>query len=200
MEYDCDNCLKLKREECAGLVRNCQGFVPLQRVDPEILKAALEAHDHRMHKENYYGSRNTQKREAAVKKARAKRDQQEQQVKPEPVHREPVKKEAAAALRKGQEVQAERNKQEQRVDPEQVRQKPEQEDAAAALRAWRKAQARAEKLPAYCVFPDKTLNALATARIRRKADLLDVSGIGGRLYAKYGNDLFEILSGFNTSP
>ena len=162
MEFECDNCKRMRTGECAGLTRSCQGFVPLQRVDPEILKAAQEAHDNRMHKENYYGSRNTQKREEAVEKAQAERQKQEPQVKAEP-----------------------------------VRQQTAQKDAAPVLRAWRRAQANAENIPAYCVFPDTTLNALASARIRCKKDLLDVRGIGARLFEKYGDDLFEILSDFN---
>ena len=173
MEYDCDNCKRMRTGDCAGLIRSCQGFVPLQRVEPEILKSAQEAYDDRMHKGNYYSSRNTQKRAEAVKQADNVRDQHE--------------REAAHS-------HTERGRHEQRKEQEPIRPATVREDAVAALRVWRKAQAQAESLPAYCVFPDTTLKALASAEIQTKADLLTVRGIGARLYEKYGDDLFRILS------
>lgn len=173
MEFDCDNCKLMRTGDCAGLTRSCQGFVPLQRADPEILKAAQEAHDDRMHKGNYYGSRNAQKRAEAVKQAGNARDQ---------------------LVREAAHSRPERRRHKQRAEQEPIHPSTAQEDTAAALRAWRRAQAQTENLPSYCVFPDTTLNALASARIKTKADLLTVRGIGARLYEKYGDALFEILS------
>ena len=196
MEFDCDNCKRMRTGDCAGLIRSCQGFVPLQRADPEILKAAQEAHDNRMHKENYYGSRNAQKRAEAVKQAGNARDQREQQVEREPVPLKTTREKAAATqrARRKEQTQTARSRNTQPVVHEPVRPETVQGDAAAALRVWRRAQAQAENLPSYCVFPDTTLNALASARIKTKADLLTVRGIGARLYEKYGDALFEILS------
>lgn len=199
MGFDCDNCKLMRTGDCAGLTRSCQGFVPLQRVDPEILKAAKDAHDNRMHKENYYGSRNTQKRAEAVKQAGNARDQHEQHVKREPVR--PVKTQENNAVtwpeREQLQARTERSRHAKQVERAPVSLGPKGEEVAAALRAWRKAQAQAENLPAYCVFPDTTLNALASAKIKNKADLHNVRGIGSKIYGKYGDDLFKILSEYN---
>ena len=205
MEFDCDNCKRMRTGDCAGLIRSCQGFVPLQRVDPEILKAAQEAHDNRMHKENYYGSRNAQKRAEAVEKARNERSQLEQKAAQEAhdnrAHKENYygSRNAYMSAEDVEKARSERNHHKQRAKQEPVRPVIVQEDAAAALRAWRRAQAQTENIPAYCVFPDTTLNALAAAEIRTKANLLTVRGIGTKLYEKYGDALFKILSAYSRS-
>ena len=46
------------------------------------------------------------------------------------------------------------------------------------LREWRRQEAAEQKLPAYCIFTDATLIALAEARPRTAAELVKVQGLG----------------------
>ncbi len=68
--------------------------------------------------------------------------------------------------------------------------------AAAALetrlRAWRKAEAAKLAQPAFCVFPDRTLRAIAEAQPRSLDDLLSVDGMGPAKVAKFGEDICRI--------
>jgi len=68
-----------------------------------------------------------------------------------------------------------------------------------ALRAWRKDRAAVEKVPAYCVFTDATLTALAELRPVDVAGLVAVPGIGSAKVAKYGDDVLA-LCGQGTGP
>src|SRR2546423_4234377 len=62
------------------------------------------------------------------------------------------------------------------------------------LRRWRLETARAGGVPAYVVFHDATLAAIAAARPANLSDLLRVSGVGESKLRKYGNELLEVLS------
>jgi DNA helicase-2/ATP-dependent DNA helicase PcrA len=64
-----------------------------------------------------------------------------------------------------------------------------------ALRAWRKVRAETEEVPAFVVFSDATLEALAEVRPTDSAGLLAVNGIGPSKLEKYGADLLEVLAG-----
>jgi len=48
------------------------------------------------------------------------------------------------------------------------------------LRAWRSEQAREQSVPAYVIFHDATLSAIASARPRKIDDLSAIHGIGAR--------------------
>jgi DNA helicase-2/ATP-dependent DNA helicase PcrA len=61
-----------------------------------------------------------------------------------------------------------------------------------ALRAWRKERAAVEKVPAYCVFTDATLTALAELRPVDVAGLIAVPGIGLVKVDKYGEDVIAL--------
>src|SRR5205814_2520860 len=63
------------------------------------------------------------------------------------------------------------------------------------LRRWRLETARAGGVPAYVVFHDATLAAIAAARPANLAYLLRVSGAGESKLRKYGNVLLELLRG-----
>jgi DNA helicase-2/ATP-dependent DNA helicase PcrA len=63
-----------------------------------------------------------------------------------------------------------------------------------ALREWRRGQAADEKVPAYCVFTDATMTALAEMRPRDVADLVRVPGIGASKLDKYGVDILALCS------
>ena len=61
------------------------------------------------------------------------------------------------------------------------------------LRRWRLETARAAGVPAYVVFHDSTLNAIAVASPKNIADLLRVPGIGDSKLRKYGEEVLEVL-------
>ena len=63
------------------------------------------------------------------------------------------------------------------------------------LRAWRADQAKEQGVPAYVVFGDATLRALATERPRSETALSGISGIGAAKLERYGEDLLAILAG-----
>jgi ATP-dependent DNA helicase RecQ len=61
------------------------------------------------------------------------------------------------------------------------------------LRRWRLETARAGGVPAYVVFHDATLAAIASARPANLTELLRVSGVGESKLRKYGNEVLEVL-------
>ena len=46
------------------------------------------------------------------------------------------------------------------------------------LKEWRRSRAQADGVPAYVVFPDRTLASIADARPRDRADMSAISGVG----------------------
>ena len=63
-----------------------------------------------------------------------------------------------------------------------------------ALKDWRRDLARARGVPAYVVFRDVTLLALASVRPTSLSGLLDVSGIGPTKAELYGDDVLELVA------
>jgi DNA helicase-2/ATP-dependent DNA helicase PcrA len=63
-----------------------------------------------------------------------------------------------------------------------------------ALRAWRRERAKADGVPAYVVFNDRTLFALADRQPRSRGELLAVEGIGPTKLDQYGDDLLAVLA------
>ncbi|MDR2381467.1 MAG: HRDC domain-containing protein, partial [Bifidobacteriaceae bacterium] len=61
------------------------------------------------------------------------------------------------------------------------------------LRAWRAATARERGVPAYVVFHDSTLRALAAGRPASKAELAAVPGIGRAKIEAYGQAVLALL-------
>ena len=61
------------------------------------------------------------------------------------------------------------------------------------LRAWRKQRAEEESVPAYVVFSDATLEALAEVRPRDRGALARINGIGPAKLEKYADDVLGIL-------
>lgn len=70
---------------------------------------------------------------------------------------------------------------------------PYDEELFESLRSWRKERAEAEKVPAYVVFSDATLEALAEVRPTDRAGLHGINGIGKAKLDKYADDLLELL-------
>ena len=64
-----------------------------------------------------------------------------------------------------------------------------------SLRDLRKSIADRQGVPAYIVFSDKTLRAMAEARPSTPGELLDVSGVGPLKLERYGEAFLEALSG-----
>ncbi|HEX4978061.1 MAG TPA: ATP-dependent DNA helicase UvrD2 [Nocardioides sp.] len=61
------------------------------------------------------------------------------------------------------------------------------------LRAWRVDRAAEEKVPAYVVFTDLTLQAIAEAKPTDTAALLRVNGVGQAKLTKYGEDVLALV-------
>lgn len=61
------------------------------------------------------------------------------------------------------------------------------------LRAWRAEQAREQSVPAYIVFGDATLRALAVEQPGSVAELDGITGIGAKKREAYGEALIEVL-------
>jgi ATP-dependent DNA helicase RecQ len=72
-------------------------------------------------------------------------------------------------------------------------------DAAlfTALRALRGTIARDEQVPAYVVFPDRTLAELAVRRPRSLAALSDIRGVGPAKLEKYGERFLAVIRTIN---
>jgi len=63
------------------------------------------------------------------------------------------------------------------------------------LRTWRLAVARAQSVPAYVVFTDATLTAIAEARPTSLTELARITGVGARKLDQHGGAVLEILAG-----
>jgi ATP-dependent DNA helicase RecQ len=61
------------------------------------------------------------------------------------------------------------------------------------LRSWRSEQAREQSVPAYVIFHDATLSAIAAARPRDIGDLSSIHGIGAKKLERYGPALMALL-------
>jgi len=70
----------------------------------------------------------------------------------------------------------------------------EQTPAVQALREWRLARARADEVPAFVVFSDRTLAELASRSPRTLAELAAVPGIGPAKLERYGSELLAQLA------
>jgi ATP-dependent DNA helicase RecQ len=64
----------------------------------------------------------------------------------------------------------------------------------AALKAWRSEVARAHNLPAYVIFHDATLAAIAAVAPRSLVDLQGISGIGAKKLQAYGQDVLGVVT------
>ncbi len=67
------------------------------------------------------------------------------------------------------------------------------EELLAALVTWRRNLARGAGVPAYVIFHDRTLEAVAACRPRTRDELLAVEGIGPVKVERYGDAVLEIV-------
>jgi ATP-dependent DNA helicase RecQ len=65
-----------------------------------------------------------------------------------------------------------------------------------ALKAWRAEVAREHNLPAFVIFHDATLRALAAQQPRTLADLDGIAGIGQKKREAYGAEVLRVVSAF----
>lgn len=69
------------------------------------------------------------------------------------------------------------------------------EELHERLREWRQRVAGAQKVPAYVVFTDATLVALAERRPGRPEELIAIAGIGPRKLGLYGESVLALVDG-----
>ncbi len=69
-------------------------------------------------------------------------------------------------------------------------------DCLDALKAWRAEVARSHNLPAFVIFHDSTLRALAQRRPSQMDDLDGVAGIGQKKREAYGAEVLRVISAF----
>lgn len=70
---------------------------------------------------------------------------------------------------------------------------PYDEELFESLRTWRKEQAEAQSVPAFVVFSDATLEALAEVKPTDRRGLQSINGIGAAKLEKYAEDLLGII-------
>ncbi len=70
---------------------------------------------------------------------------------------------------------------------------PQQATLFEALRVWRSAQSKEQGVPAYIVFGDATLLAVAAARPASLGELDGITGIGAKKLEAYGEALLEVV-------
>lgn len=71
----------------------------------------------------------------------------------------------------------------------------EDEGLLAALKARRRALADAQSVPAYVVFPDRTLIEMATARPSTMDEMARIHGVGAKKLESYGRAFLEVIAG-----
>ena len=67
------------------------------------------------------------------------------------------------------------------------------EKLLAALYALRKRLAAKQKLPAYMVFNDSTLRQMALKKPLSVEELLNISGVGEKKAARYGQEFLSVI-------
>jgi superfamily II DNA helicase RecQ len=71
---------------------------------------------------------------------------------------------------------------------------PEVDEALfQALRTWRLERARAQSIPAFAVFHDSHLRAIAARKPTTVEDLAKLKGVGSRKLARYGAEVVELV-------
>ena len=72
-------------------------------------------------------------------------------------------------------------------------------ETLAALKAWRAEVAREHNLPAYVIFHDTTLRAIAERQPQRLGDLEGISGIGAKKLEAYGSEVLRVVASAATA-
>ena len=61
------------------------------------------------------------------------------------------------------------------------------------MRSWRSQVAREEKVPAYVIFSDATLQAMSEELPADEAEMLSISGVGPSKLERYGAQVLEVI-------
>jgi DNA helicase-2/ATP-dependent DNA helicase PcrA len=72
------------------------------------------------------------------------------------------------------------------------------EELLVRLKEWRSKRARELKVPAYVVFTDATLTAIAEQRPADSSGLVSISGIGATKLERFGDDVLALVQGEST--
>jgi ATP-dependent DNA helicase RecQ len=67
-----------------------------------------------------------------------------------------------------------------------------------ALRAWRAAEAKAQHVPPYVIFHDRTLTEIATLKPAARAALALIGGVGEGKLARYGDGVLGVVAAFSS--
>ena len=73
---------------------------------------------------------------------------------------------------------------------------PSDQPLFEALRAWRSGEAKAQHVPPYVIFHDRTLAEIAAARPATRATLGRINGVGEGKLARYGDAVLAAVAGF----
>lgn len=71
----------------------------------------------------------------------------------------------------------------------------EDEPLLSALKAKRRALAEVARVPAYVIFPDRTLIELAETRPQNLDEMARVNGIGAKKLESYGREFLQVIAG-----
>ena len=74
-----------------------------------------------------------------------------------------------------------------------------EDPAVEALKRWRLQRSRDDSVPAFVVFHDSTLEAIAAARPDSLVELSEVSGVGPTKLDRYGDEILHALSGVTSN-
>jgi DNA helicase-2/ATP-dependent DNA helicase PcrA len=69
-----------------------------------------------------------------------------------------------------------------------------EEQTFEALRQWRREEAQSADVPAYVVFTDATLTAIAEARPKSLEQLAGLAGVGPSKLERYGEAVLQVLA------
>jgi superfamily II DNA helicase RecQ len=70
---------------------------------------------------------------------------------------------------------------------------PAETHLLTALKGWRLSRARSAAVPAYVIFPDRTLEEITRVRPRDWAGLAGIHGVGPAKLERYADELLEIV-------
>ena len=76
----------------------------------------------------------------------------------------------------------------------------EDEPLLAALKAQRRALAEAARVPAYVIFPDRTLIEMAEARPTTLDEMARINGVGAKKLDRYGATFLAVITGEAPAP
>ena len=70
---------------------------------------------------------------------------------------------------------------------------PPQQHIVASLKAWRSERAASDRVPPYCIMPNRSIEEIARLRPSTVEDLAGVSGFGPSRIEKYSADVLELV-------